>query len=69
MAKKFNFHLFEFTRSECEVSRRNFVSKALSDLCDSQWKAKTCAVDHVLKVDKNSLCRFGAEECHIIFTA
>ncbi len=55
MAEEFDFHLLKLTRSECEIARRDFVSKALANLGNAKRNSHTSAIEHILKVHKDPL--------------
>ena len=54
----FDLHLFEFPRSENEISGRDFVSEGLAHLGNSKGDLLSGAVQDVLEVDEDSLCGF-----------
>ena len=69
MAEEFDLHLLEFTRAEGEVSRRDFVAKALASLSNSEWDFDSAGIHDVLEIDKDSLSRFGAQEGRVFLAA
>ena len=62
MAEELDFHLLELARAEREIPRRDLVAKALAHLRDTERHADPGAVEHVLEVDENTLCRLGPQE-------
>src|SRR3954469_4097206 len=69
MAEEFDFHLFELARAEREISRRDFIAKALANLRDAERNSYACAVCDVLEIDKDALSRFRSQKCGILFAA
>ncbi len=63
VTEKLDLHLLEFAASESEITGRNFVAEALSDLGDAEGYADACAIDDVFEVDEDPLCGFGPQEC------
>src|SRR5262249_41356229 len=61
MAEPLHFHLLEFTRAKDEVSRRDLVAEALSDLRDTERNFDARGIDDVLEVKEDSLSRFRAQ--------
>mmetsp|Transcript_40232 Transcript_40232/g.97121 ORF Transcript_40232/g.97121 Transcript_40232/m.97121 type:complete len:219 (-) Transcript_40232:484-1140(-) len=53
--KVLDFHLFEFTRSEDEVSGRDLISEGLSNLCNAERNLLATATKNILEVDEDSL--------------
>ena len=63
MTEEFHFHLFELTRAEGEVSRRDLVTKAFSDLGNAEGDLDPAGIADVLEVDEHPLSRLGPHEC------
>ena len=61
LAEEFEFHLFEFTGTEREVTGRDFVSEGLTDLCNAEGNLLTGGSCNILEVDEDTLCGFGTE--------
>mmetsp|Transcript_13513 Transcript_13513/g.24190 ORF Transcript_13513/g.24190 Transcript_13513/m.24190 type:complete len:388 (+) Transcript_13513:1441-2604(+) len=59
-----DLHLLEFPRSKDEVSRGDFVSKRLADLCDPERDLLPRRPQHVFEVDENPLRRLGPQVGH-----
>ena len=59
LTEKFQLHLLEFPCAECEIARRNLISKGLPDLGDSKGNLLPGRPLHILKVDENALRRLG----------
>ena len=62
MTEEFHLHLFELTRTEGEVSRRDFVTKAFADLSDPEGDLDPAGIADVLEVDEHPLSRLGPHE-------
>src|SRR5699024_1762377 len=61
LAEEFKFHLFEFSYTEDEVTRCDFVTERFTDLSDTEWQLAACCTLYVLKVYKYTLCCFGTK--------
>src|SRR5690348_7587661 len=57
--KILHLHLLEFTRSEDEITRRNFVAKCLADLRNAEGQLSTRGVQYICEIDKNPLRGLG----------
>ena len=60
-AEKFKFHLLEFADTEDEVAGGDFVAETLADLTDAERHFLSRRALHVLEVDEDALCGFGAQ--------
>ena len=69
VAEEFDFHLLELSRTEREVSRRDLVAEALTDLRDAERNLHATAVADIFEVHKNPLSRFRSQERSIFFRA
>lgn len=61
LAEKFKLHLFKFADTEDEVAGSDLVAEALADLTDAEGQFLSRRALHVLEVDKDALCGFGAQ--------
>lgn len=59
--EELKFHLLELTRSENEISRRDFVAERLTDLRDAERRLLPTRLQHVGKVDEHALCSFWSQ--------
>ena len=57
-AEEFHLHLLELTGTEGEVSGSNLIAEGLADLADTKRQMLSRRALYILKVDKNTLCRF-----------
>ena len=55
-----DLHLFEFTGSEDEIPRSDFVTESLSDLRDTKWYFLSSRSSNIREVDENPLSRLWA---------
>ena len=63
MTEELDLHLLEFARSKRVVSRRDLVAETLPDLRNAKRDAHARTVEHILEVDKDSLCCLRPQEC------
>lgn len=61
LAEEFKLHLFKFADTEDEVAGSDLVAEALADLTDAKGQFLSRRALHVLEVDKDALCGFGAQ--------
>src|SRR3989339_1403053 len=61
MNKVFNFHLFEFTRTENKISWSDFVAKGFTDLRHSKRNTLSACSDHVWEIHKHRLSCLRSE--------
>jgi len=59
--KVLDFHLFEFATAENEIAGRDFVAKGLANLGNAKGNLLPAGGENVFEIQKDSLCRFGAE--------
>ncbi len=64
--KKLHFHLLKLTHAENKLTRDNFITKSFSDLCNTKGNFHSSGLLHIEKIDKNTLCRFGAQVYFVI---
>ena len=57
----FDFRLFEFKRSENELTGRNFVAEAFADIADAERKLDPGGIQDIGEVGENPLRRFAAQ--------
>ena len=57
----FDFHLLELAGAEDEVAGVDFVTERLTDLGDAERQLHAAGIDHVLKVNEDTLRRFRAK--------
>ena len=59
--EELHFHLLELAHAEDKLARHNFVSECLSYLRDAKRHFHAARFLHVQVVNKDALCRFGAQ--------
>mmetsp|Transcript_9097 Transcript_9097/g.19667 ORF Transcript_9097/g.19667 Transcript_9097/m.19667 type:complete len:208 (-) Transcript_9097:943-1566(-) len=64
--KVFDFHLFEFSRSENKVSGSDFVSEGLSHLGNPKGDLLAGGVENVLEIDKDTLSGFRSQVGNVL---
>src|SRR5699024_11101078 len=65
--KELDFHLFEFTGTENEVARGDFVAEGFTDLADTKGWFLTRGIHHVQEVQVHALGGLGAQVVQAFF--
>ena len=55
----FDLHLFEFTRTEDEIARRDLIAKGFADLSDAEGNFYSAGIDRVFIIRNDALSGFG----------
>ncbi len=61
-AEEFQLHLFEFSGTENEVSRGDFVTEGFTYLCDTKRDLFSGSSLYILKVYEDPLCCFRSQD-------
>ncbi len=67
--KILHFHLFKFPHSEYKLPGNHLIAKSFSDLCDTKRNFLAGSIHHILKIHKNSLCRFRTQIHSVIIVS
>ncbi len=67
MAEELYFHLFEFTRTESKVARRNLVAKTLADLSNAEGNFDARAIAYILEFTKMPCAVSGRKNARSAF--
>src|SRR3989344_7984174 len=57
----FYFHLLKFSVAKDKITRRNLISESLTDLSDTKRQCRMMGINHVFKIDKNTLRSFWTQ--------